>query len=251
MFSPSTLFAGYENPQEALEVSDEERNPSEADILHKKSEKYLHDESSLRLYNSELGIYDERYWTGRDRHMITASAQLNGQFEYLSRLNSFDFSYRYRSKNWHKLWYSALYKSTQTDFRTITQNRSSNGSDTEGAFQRPNDADQAIQTFGLGASYRFKFLPDFLNLERWFVTTSVYATYNTLAEDFTQFRYRGWGMIADYGLHYRSRTSFFFGGKFTYNLAWVERSQRSNESQSDRSLSLGWFSLGLEMGILF
>ncbi|MBY0515270.1 MAG: hypothetical protein K2P81_00065 [Bacteriovoracaceae bacterium] len=236
------VFSAYENPDEAFELSPDELDPSGEDIQKRRKEKYTWDESLIYAYNSDLGISDQRRYTGSDRNKLSASIHLNGEYEYLKKLTGLEVTWLRRSDAWHKLWWGATYRRSATKWDVITQNRSTGG---EAAFQRPNDSNQTINTMGLGFGYRFKFFLDFLKTENVFESVQAFATYNTLAEGFTGDSYRGYGMTADYGIHKRTRTSFFYGGKFTYNISWVEG------PQSNRNLSLGWYTFALELGFFY
>lgn len=234
-------LAAYENPDEAYDLTPEEQNPSDSDII-KQSEKHLWDESWVSPYNSETGVQDNRRFTGKDRNKLSAAFHLNGQYERLQELTAFEVTWLRRSDAWHKLWWGATYRRAQSQWNEITSNNQSGG---ESAFNRPGDADQTINTLGLGFGYRFKLFLHFWALRDVFESVQAFATYNTLAEGHTGDNYKGYGMTADYGLHKRTRQSFFYGGKFTYNIAWVEG------PESNRTLSLGWYTFALEAGFLF
>lgn len=245
-------FAAYEDPTDAFKLTPEEQNPSGDDVLFRRKEQFQRDERMVQEYNDDLGIRDDRRWTGDDRNRLSGAFHLNGQYEFMQELQSLELTWMRRVPNWSKLWWGATYRRTNTGFGNITDNRSDTGNpNAEGAFQRPKDAKQTINAAGVGAGYRFRLLTDFMNTENTFETVNVWAMYTTLAESFIGENYNGWGMTADYGLHRRVRSSFFWGGKFTYNLAWVERAKRGAEAPQDRSLSLGWFSLALEAGFFF
>ena len=104
---------------------------------------------------------------------------------------------------------------------------------------------------GLGAGYRFKLLLDFFHTEDWFETIDVFANYLRLEEKFIGKTYTGYGLTTNYGLHKRSSASYFYGGKFSYNVAAVTRPAITNESKGDRSLSIGWLSFAFELGFFF
>jgi hypothetical protein len=72
-----------------------------------------------------------------------------------------------------------------------------------------------------------------------------------LNESFIDREYRGYGLTANYGIHKRTSTSFFWGGKMSYNFASVTRRPIVNEPRKDRSLTLGWLSFAFELGIFF
>jgi hypothetical protein len=245
-------YAAYEDPSDAFRLTPEEAKPSGDDLLFRRKEKFNRDEKMVQELDDELGIRDNRRWTGEDRNRLSGAFHLNGQYEFYQELQTFELTWMRRVENWSKLWWGATYRRTTAGFGNVAQNRTGTGNPNgEGAFVRPKDAKQTINAAGLGVGYRLRLLTDLVDTENTFETVNVWGTYTTLAESFIGENYSGWGMSADYGLHRRVRSSFFWGGKFTYNIAWVERGKRGTESAQDRSLSLGWFSLALEAGFFF
>jgi hypothetical protein len=245
-------LAAYENPDEAFDLMESEVTPSTDDINRRRVEKLQHDEKMISEFDSDLGVTKERRWTGLDRNRISGALHLGGRYEFMRELQGFEFTWMRRVENWSKLWWGGTIRRAQTGFGEITQNRAPDGNtNSEGAFQRPKSADQTLTTMGLGAGYRFRLLTWILDTENTFETVNVFANRVTLDESFIKETYAGWGMSTDYGLHFRTRSSFFWGGKFTYNMAWVERAKRGTEAPEERSLSLGWYTLALEAGFFF
>jgi hypothetical protein len=72
-----------------------------------------------------------------------------------------------------------------------------------------------------------------------------------LNEEFVDKTYKGFGLTTNYGIHKRTGQNFFYGGKFSYNIASVSRDAINNEPKKDRSLSLGWGSIAFEMGFFY
>lgn len=236
--------AAYENPSEAFDLLPEEVEPTGEDVLNRRKEKFQRDEIMVYDGKEDLGFSDRRRWTGDDRNRLAAAFHVNGQYEYLAEAQALEVSWLRRTDNWHKLWWGAMLKRTNGEFRTFADNNPNESKQVSG------DADLSVTTFGAGVGYRLRLLTDFMNTENTMETVNVFATYNTIDGGDAGNNYRGYGFTADYGLHRRTRTSFFWGGKFTYNLAWVERSE-SNTPQEARSLSLGFYSFALEAGFYF
>lgn len=234
----------YENPHEAFDLAPEEVEPTGEDVLNRRKEKYQRDELMVYDINQDLGISDKRRWTGDDRNRLAAAFHVNGQYEYLAEAQAIEASWLRRTNNWHKLWWGAMAKRTSGEFRTFATNNSNESRATAG------DAKISVTSIGLGVGYRLRLLMDFLQTDKTMETVNLFATYNALDGGGNAENYRGYGMIAEYGLHRRTRSSFFWGGKFTYNLAWVERSE-SNRAQEARSLTLGNYSFALEAGFYF
>lgn len=236
--------AAYENPSDAFDLSPEEVEPTGEDVLNRRKEKLQRDEIMVYDINDNTGVSDRRRWTGDDRNRLAGAVHLNGQYEYLAQSRAFEFSWLRRTDNWHKLWWGAMAKQTSGEFRSFATNNASEG------VNRAKDGDIGVTTFGAGMGYRFRLLMDFLQTDKTMETVNVFATYNTVDDDTSGNTYKGYGMTAEYGLHRRTRSSLFWGGKFTYNIAWVERN-KNDTPQEGRSLSLGYYSFALEAGFYF
>ena len=238
----------------ARSVYEQESGASSEEILIRKPEKYLRHESRIYNFNSDLGIKDQRKYTGTDKNKLAIAGHISSNYEHLDNLMGLEINYLRKSSSYDNIWWGAQFFSHNAKFDAITQNHSSTNSDnigSEAQNQRPNGTDNSIMGAGLGMSYRFKLLLDFWNTEDVFETVDVFANYLMLNEKFIDKSYMGWGLTTSYGIHKRSGTSFFYGGKISYNLATVTREAINNESRSDRTLALGWLSVALELGVFF
>lgn len=238
----------------AIPLADEEKNPSAEEILIKKPEKYLRDESMVYNFNSNLGLRDHRKYTGQDKNKLALAGHISSNYEHFDNLMGLEINYLRRSSSYDKIWWGAQFFSHNAKFDAITQNHSpgkSTNPGSESAHQRPNGVDNTVMGAGLGLSYRFKLLLDFFDTEDVFETVDIFANYLQLNEKHIDSSYRGYGFTANYGIHKRSGTSFFYGGKLSYNLAAVTREALADEKKEDRSLTLGWLSIALELGVFF
>lgn len=235
-----------------FDLTEEEQNPESEEILIKKPEKYLRNESMIYNFNNELGIKDQRRYTGTDRNRLSIAGHVYGNYEQFSDMLGGEISYMRRSTRYHQMWYGAQFFQQKTYFDAITKNASPNTRpNSEGSFNRPGEVKNTVMAIGLGVGYRFKLLLDFFETEDVFESIDVFVNAVQLDETFIGEKYRGYGLTTNYGIHKRSGTSFFYGGKFSYNVASVTRNAIENEKKSDRSLSLGWLSLALELGFFF
>lgn len=237
----TNLVAAYQHPDEAYNLDDEEVNPGDREIMQTYKEKYLRDESVVDPISSATGVRDMRRYTGLDRNKLSLGVHVNGQYEALSSLQSFEGSYMRRMDNWSKLWIGGTVRATSASFSEITQNKSSGP---EAAFQRPNNSTQNIIGAGLGVAYRLKLFLDFYPMKDVFEFVNVYGMYNMMKDEFTGQTYSGYGLTTEYSLHKRTRSSFFYGAKFTHNISWVELNSSSN-------FSLGWYTFAFETGFIF
>lgn len=235
-----------------FDLSEEDLNPSSEDVLIKKPEKYLRDESMIYDFDSDLGIKDQRRYTGGDRNRFSVAGLVSANYEQVNSVVGADVSYMRRSTRYNQVWWGGQFFYQNVHFDAVTQNRSSGtNANGEQAYQRPGGTQDAIMAGGLGAGYRFKLLLDFFETEDVFENIDVFVNYVQFKEDFINKSYQGYGLTTNYGIHKRSSTSFFYGGKLSYNLASVTREAIGDEKKSDRSLALGWLSLGFEIGFFY
>ena len=247
------VLAFAQERQDPFVLTDEEISPSTEDVLIRKPEKYLRNESMMYDFNNDRGIKDQRRYTGTDSNRLSVAGHINGAYEHVSDLLGIEVAYMTRSRRYNQVWWGAQFFRHNTYFDAISQNHDVNATagSTEGNFQRPGGTKNSVMAAGLGASYRFKLLLDFVETEDWFESVDVFANYLTLNESFIDKTYQGYGLTTSYGLHKRTGRSFFYGGKFSYNIASVTRPAIEAESKRDRSLTLGWLSFGFEIGTFF
>jgi hypothetical protein len=237
---------------EFYDLSEEETLPQAEEILIKKPEKFLRHESMIYDLDTELGIEDQRRYTGSDINRFSLAAHLSANYEQLTDILGFEVNYMRRSTRYNQFFYGAQFFQHKTYFDTISQNASgAGGVNTESSFKRPGNVKNTVLGFGLGMGYRFKLLLDFYPTEDVFETIDVFLNSIQLTENYIGKTYRGPGLSTNYGLHKRSGNNFIYGAKISYNVASVTRSAITNERKSSRSLSLGWLSFGLEIGFYY
>jgi hypothetical protein len=240
--------------QDPYRLSEEELNPETQDVLIRQPEKYLRHESIIYDFNTDLGLRDQRRYTGTDKNKASFSGHLSSDYEHFNELMGLEFNYMRRTTRYDQIWYGFQLFNHRTYFDAVTSNRrplAGDDSNSESQFQRPGQTRASVLAGGLGVGYRFKLLLDFFHTENVFETIEVFGNYVSFTETFVNRRYQGWGLTTNYGMHRRTNTSYFYGGKLSYNLAQVTREAIADESTSERSLALGWLSLALELGIFF
>jgi len=242
-------FAFAQGP---LDLQEADLNPSSEDVLIKKPEKYLRNESMIYDFNTDLGIKDQRRYTGADRNRFSLSGHVSGNYEHLSNLLGLEAILMRRSETYNQIWYGAQFFQANAHFDSVTQNpRGGVDPNSDTLNPRSNDETTTVQGLGLGVGHRFKLLLDFFRTEDTFENIDVFANAIQLKDGHLNKPYTGLGLTTSYGIHKRTSTSFFYGGKFTYNIASVTRSPIGDESKKERSLTLGWTSFAFEMGWFF
>ena len=234
--------------RDPYDLTEEEWNPSTEEILIKKPEKHLRNESMIYDLNTNLGIKDQRRFTGVDWNRFSVAGHLNASYEHPQNLYGFEAAYMHRSKRYNNIWYGGQFFNHFSRFRTVSDNSSTG---TEAGFVRGGQAKNTIMGIGLGLGYRFKLLLDFFPTEDVFENIDVYLNYVSFKENEIDETYKGYGMTFNYGIHKRTTTNFFYGGKISYNIGSVIRPGRGGESPSDRTLPLGWLSMAFETGFFY
>ena len=237
-----------------FELPEEDIEPETQEILIKKPEKYLRNESMIYDFNTDLGINDQRKYTGTDRNKLSLSGHVSSDYEHVSNILGYDLNYMRRTTNYNQIWYGFQFFQHKSYFDAITQNQPANAGDNvndESQTQRPNNVKTNLLGTGLGVGYRFKLLMEFFQTEDVFESIDVFTNYIFMDDSYTRRHYKGYGLTTNYGIHKRSGSSFFYGGKFSYNMASVTRNKIGTESKSDRSFTLGWLSVAFEMGFFY
>jgi hypothetical protein len=243
---PLNLYA-----QSLFDLSEEDLNPDSGEILIKKPEKYLRDESMIYDFNTDLGIKDQRHYTGSDRNRFSIAGHISANYEQVDNVFGGEVTYMRRSSRYNQFWWGLQFFHHNTYFAAITQNSTNTGINSEGSFNRDGDVKNTVMAAGLGAGYRFKLLLDFFPTEDVFESVDVFINGVQLSETFVEKTYQGYGLTTNYGLHKRSSTNYFYGAKLSYNVASVTREAIGTERRSERTLALGWLSAALELGFFF
>lgn len=248
------LFSQTALAIDPLKLSEDELNPNTQDVLIKQPEKYLRDESMIYDLDTDLGIKDQRTYTGTDSNRVALAGHISSDYEHFNDLIGFEFNYMHRTSRYNRIWWGMQFFQHKTLFDAITQNQPAEDGDNpndESQFQRPNDVKTNLFAGGLGVGYRFKLMMDFFQTEDVFENIEVFVNYLTMDETYIDQKYQGFGLTTNYSIHKRSSTKYFYGGKLSYNIATVTREAIGTESKQDRSFALGWLSLALELGFFF
>lgn len=236
-----------------VELYKEENNFENLSIeeINQKREVTLKDEAIIVDTNPLTGIKDKTHYTAKDRSKLSASYLANGDVMRLSNYSGFMGEYAHKAFG---LWWHLFLEKSASTFKTISENKTSNTTTTAGSearYTRPDEAKQDLFSYGVGVGYRFKSIWEWLEFDDIFETVAVYGVKHSLKESYRDLGYTGYGFRADYGIHKRASTSFFYGVKGSYNIGTVNRTLDQGEITSEGSLSLSWFSLGAEFGYYF
>lgn len=244
LFLSTGLFAA---PEDELERQRLFKTPAPESLrpgqLRENEEVFLRQESLLM---EDQGGYMEAHYTGLDLNRFSLGYHLSSNYQDFSELTSLEIMFSRQLRNFTELWISFMAKRTTGLYDAMADEVLSGNGDV-----RREGSKQSFTTLGLGGGYRFRALAAALPSDRFFETVDAYLTYNYHLDGATSEQYQGFGLMADYGLHYRATESFFYGAKLSYNIATVARAPEDNEKLIDRSLAFGWLSFGLEMGYYY
>jgi hypothetical protein len=219
--------------------------------INQKKESTLKDEAMVIDTNPLTGIKDKTHYTAKDHHRLSGAYLANGEVLKLSNYSGFMGEYAFKA---YGIWWHAFVEKSASTFKTISENKRLSTSTTIGSearFQRPDESKQDLFSYGAGIGYRFKSIWEWLEFEDLFETIAVFGVKHSLKESYRDLSYAGYGFRADYGIHKRASTSFFYGLKASYNIGTVRRALDVGEISSEGSLALSWFSLGAEIGYYY
>ncbi|MEX0798945.1 MAG: hypothetical protein WEB87_03935 [Bacteriovoracaceae bacterium] len=238
----SSLFAVDDLERERLFKTPEPETLTPRTI-RKNKRVFLYNESLLM---EDQGGYMEAKYTGNDHNRFSLGYHFSSNYEDFSQLSSLEIMFSRQLRVFTELWISFQAKRTTGAYEALADEVQSANGDIE----RSGSA-QSFTTLGLGGGYRFRALSGFFDSNRMFETVDAYLTYNYHLDGASDVQYQGFGLSADYGLHYRATESFFYGTKLSYNISNLARSEEEGESLPDRSLVFGWLSLGFELGYYY
>lgn len=247
---PVFLFALSLSPavaREELEKARLYKEPSPETLtpgtLKGNEEVFLYSESLLM---EDKGGYSEAFYTGTDRNRFSLGAHMSSNYQDPNELVSLEILFSRRLEGFTQAWISFMAKNTRATYDAIAEEIQTNNANVNRI-----ESTQTLTTLGAGGGYRFKALSRAWNTDRIFETMDVFLTYTSHLDSSEDAKYQGWGLQTDYGLHYRAGESFFYGGKFSYNIVTAQRAAEEDEKLKDRSLVFGWLSLGLELGYYY
>ncbi|MEE2671803.1 MAG: hypothetical protein VYA54_08835 [Bdellovibrionota bacterium] len=204
---------------------------------------HLDDQSIIQSRNQATGIYEEPYYSLQDQSRLAIGYSLSQDYQNPMKAQSVYATYMNKIDNFYQdMWWALQFKRTQGEFNALHTDPDNGGRGTN---------QQGITLLGAGVAHNFWTLADIFESKRLFETVAVYFNYNFHVDSTDDQSYQGFGYTAEYSLVYRSSRRWFYGGKFSYNWAQVERPDEGDEDVIDRSLVFGWTTLGFELGFYF
>jgi len=216
------------------------------------SEVYLEKESLIRDVNQQSGVLSDYYYTRKDSGRLSLAYHTSHDYENFSKLYTLDIQVMKKITSYKDQWWGVQLKRVVAQYNALADELESTSTHPDADSQTERrDALQSMTIFGLGVGYRFNILSEFFKTNRVFEQVMAYGNYIYHLDGKNDNKYRGYGATMEYGIHRRVGESFFAGGKLSYNLASLERSKKSDEDKTDRSLVFRWTSIGFEVGYYY
>lgn len=250
------LFSLLNTAKAELKYYDKADINKQDEILEKK-EVTLINEEFISSTDEELGLVEDARYSGVDTSQYSVLGHTAFHHSLLSSHAGVEVNYARKISNF---WLELFFAQINSTWRIVGENRqnadpTTTGSATvvsEDTLFRGKDTTEKLTQFGGGLRYRFKFFWEFFNNERLFQTVSALITYTSLQEGETGEKYTGLGPRVDYGIQKRSSKHFFYGLRFSYQLAFVKRkSKDSLEGTNNRRINLAWPSFAFELGLIY
>ena len=193
--------------------------------------------------NEQTGLMDEPWYSSDDRHILSFYGGGNANLKKVSRIAQLESSYSFKMDS---VWPSVIFAHTAGKFSAFT---TPNPAITPTFGEALLEADETLTTVGAGFSYHTRILTNLLG-EKCFEQTSFYVSYNIFTESFRNETFSGLGIKTNYGIYWRTSKRLHFGFKFSYDLMVLRKqAEFQNQRGSERSLTLSWPSVGLEIGM--
>lgn len=157
-------------------------------------------------------------------------------------MSNFTFSYARKMENF---WLDSNIMMTKGMFSKFSAN---NPSATGATDLQLEEQENSLTTIGVGVGRETRYAQTLLPFNDIYELMAANLTYNMYKEDFSGKSFNGPGILAKFSVYKKFNDYFSAGAHFNYNLAVVKRSQEvDTETNSQRSLTLGFLTIGLDL----
>jgi hypothetical protein len=207
-----------------------------------KEESIKDEETIIIERNSQNGLVQAPYNTLSDTSKFAFSYHINGDLMNAASLKSIEASY---SRRLTEFWWDFFYSQTTGSFKEFGKyNTSIRNPDEELAL-----TSETLTTLGSGVSYRSRYLRHLFKATNLFENLASSITYNTFSEKYYGESFKGPGLRAQYGVHFRGDSSFFYGANASYHLMTLRKPYLiEGDTASNRSLNLSYVTFAVEIG---
>ena len=112
------------------------------------------------------------------------------------------------------------------------------------------ETQNSLTTLGIGIARETRYSQNLLPFDNMYELMAANLTYNSYKENFSEKNFSGPGLLAKFSVYKRFSNFFSAGAHFNYNLAVLKRAQEiKSETSSERSLTLGFLTVGIDLSI--
>ncbi len=199
---------------------------------------------NLDEFNTSTGVVKNGRTTANDQNLLGLRGFMRPLLTDLTAQMGYEVSYAHLVRD---MWIEAFANIINAKFRTI-----GDPSQLTGDREEINETSESINSFGLGFGYRSHYIQGLLDNKRLGELISAYLTYYSMSEAYTQTSYSGVGIRTDFGIFHRSSESTQLAMRLSYNLAPLTHAPEfEGQTHNERSLTLSWVSLGVDLSFYF
>jgi hypothetical protein len=204
------------------------------------------DDLLITMTDDERGLVLGDYSIANDSGRLSLLYHVNADLKDATKVSTFEFNY---AKKFDLAWLEFFVARSTINFSQMAKYNATvlRGASLDDILAE----DEGILSLGAGLSYRTRYIQDLLGFDTWFESVGASLAYYQMDENFTEEKFSGLGIKADFGIHKRTSKNFHIGGKMSYNLAPVKRSADGDEPSSDRALLLRWLSFAVDLSYYF
>ncbi len=195
-------------------------------------------------YASELTIRSESSFIPTYKNRFSFITGLNPSFTKSTDMSNITLSY---ARSVDDYWIDTNFAMNKGLFNKFsTNNQSATGASNTQLKTQKN----SLTSIGLGIGRETRYSQTLLSFKDIYEFMAANLTYNTYNEDFSGITFSGPGLLTKLSVYKRFSDYFSAGAHFNYNLAVVKRAKLNDtESNSKRSLSIGFLTVGIDLSI--
>jgi hypothetical protein len=189
-----------------------------------------------------LVLNDETTFTPSHTNRFTFMAGVNSSLMKSQDLTNVAFSY---GRKFDSFWVdSNVLMSSGLFSKFSANNQTATGATDDQLAEQKNK----LTTIGVGIGRETRYAQTLLPFDDIYELMAANLTYNSYSEGFSGKTFTGPGLLAKFSVNKKFNDYFSAGAHFNYNLAVVERSSESDtETTSQRSLTIGFLTLGIDI----
>lgn len=199
--------------------------------------------ASIASANSaELILNSESTFNPTHENRFSFMMGVNPSLTNSADMANFTFSFGKKMENY---WIDSNFAMNKGSFRKFSANNPTATGATDAQLE---EQENSLMTIGVGIGRETRYAQTLLPLNDIYELMAANLTYNSYKEDFSGKSFSGPGLLAKFSVYKRFNDYFSAGAHFNYNLAVVKRAQENDtETNSQRSLTLGFLTMGIDL----